>query len=70
MEKRSQEIQPLPPVLTLPRVADLAGVSRRTVREWVRTGKLTASRMQEKGSARLYFETSEVLRALGVGDKC
>lgn len=67
MGEKVTGIEQLPPVLTVARVADIAGVSRRTVREWVRTGKLPATRMQSNGSARLYFETAKVLRALGVG---
>jgi excisionase family DNA binding protein len=66
MQKNGAEIEKLPPVLTVARVADIAGVSRRTVRLWVKEGKLPATKMQSNGSARLYFETAMVLRALGV----
>ena len=68
MQKNVKVIEALPPVLTVARVADIAGVSRRQVREWVRMGRLSASRMQANGSARLYFKTVDVLRALGVDD--
>lgn len=64
MQKKSGDIEKLPPVLTVARVAAIAGVSRRTVRQWVADGKLPAKRMQQNGSARLYFDTEAVLRAL------
>ena len=67
MEKKGVEIEKLPPVLTLARVAEIAGVSRRTVRWWVKSGKLEASRgPTHNGSARLYFDTRVVLKAMGV----
>ena len=66
MPKNDIPIEKLPPVLTLKRVAEIAGVSRRTVRQWVSNGKLIATRMQNNGSARLYFDTRDVLRVLGI----
>lgn len=66
MKKSGVEIERLPPILTVARVAEIAGVARRTVRDWARRGRLPASRMTANGSARLYFKTVDVLRALGV----
>jgi len=63
VQKSEAEIEKLPPVLTLKRVAEIAGVSRQQVRAWVKNGKLSATRAQVNG--RLYFDTAVVLRALG-----
>jgi predicted site-specific integrase-resolvase len=64
MQENCDHIEKLPPVLTLARVAEIAGVSRKTVRRWMRAGLLTPNRMQQGGSAKNYFNTAEVLRAL------
>lgn len=68
MRKTSVDVETLPAILTLERVAELAQVKPRTVRDWVRKSRLKAGRMHGGGSAKLYFNTKEVLRLLGVED--
>lgn len=64
MQKNEAEIQKLPPLLTVPRVADIAGVSRRTVRQWHKDGLIRGERVPAGGLLR--FDTVEVLRFLGI----
>ncbi len=59
-------IEKLPPILTVSRAADVAGVSRRTVRRWVLTGKLKASRIEQSGTSAIRIETRTLLRLLGI----
>lgn len=65
MQKIGTEIEKLPPVLTVARVADIMGTSRRHVRDLVKQKKLRTTK-QQLGNGRLYFDTTEVLKALGV----
>ena len=65
-QKNTPLIEPLPTLLTIPRVAALAHVSRRTVRRWAAAGKLTPIRQEQSGSSKVLFDTRQVLKALGV----
>jgi len=62
MQKTNDSIEKLPPVITLKRVAEIAGTSRRTIRRWVRSGRLEANRVT--GGGQLYFDTAQVLALL------
>lgn len=65
-EKAARQVEKLPEIITIARAAEVAGVSRRTVREWVRTGKVESARAhQGRGSARITIDTRSLLRLLG-----
>lgn len=66
-KKRGDEVEKLPPVLTVKRAAELAGRSRRTIRRWARENAIEAHRpFDGRGSALLYIKTRSLLRLLGV----
>jgi excisionase family DNA binding protein len=56
-------IENLPPVLTLKRAAEVAGVSRLTVRRWVREGALLANR-HAQGGAQVMIDTRSLLQRI------
>ena len=59
-------IQELPPWMSDQRTADLAAVSRPTVRRWIREGLIEAYRPRDAGSARVLVDTKSLLLMLGV----
>jgi excisionase family DNA binding protein len=52
-------IEPLPPILNVKQVCDLAGVSESTVRRAIRAGHLQGSRI---GGRTLRFTTEDIRR--------
>ncbi len=59
-------IQKLLPALSVERAAELAAVSRPTIRRWIREERLAAYRSRDAGSARVLIDTRSLLRALGI----
>lgn len=59
-------VESLPPWLSVERAAELAAVSRPTVRRWVREGRITAYRPSDRGSSRSLIDTRSLLRMLGI----
>lgn len=66
VEKDGVQIEKLPAVIGIARAAEIAGVSRRTVRRWISGGRLPASRVLAGGSSRVFISTRALLRVLGV----
>jgi predicted site-specific integrase-resolvase len=64
-DKPVDDIEKLPPALTLARAAEVAGRSRRTMRRWVRQGIVQGHRPMG-GKTLLYIDTRSLLRLLGV----
>lgn len=66
-KKARAEIRKLDPVLTIARAAEVAGVSRRTIRYWIKAKDLKSSRPDwQAGSSRVLVDTRSLLGLLGV----
>lgn len=67
-KKRGDEVEKLPPVLTVKRAAEVAGRSRRTIRRWAAEGLIKSDRpFDGRGSALLYIHTRSLLRLIAPG---
>lgn len=65
-EKTGVQVEKLPAVLTLARAAEVAGVSRRTLRRWIKAGLLDAGRPVRNGSSPVRIDARSLMKLLGV----
>ncbi len=59
-------IEKLPPMVSVERAAELAAVTKWTIRRWIHKKQLKVYRSSECGSARTLIDTRSLLRYLGM----
>lgn len=60
----SELVSHLPPLVPAKDAADFLGTTTRTLRRWVRVGRITVLRTDNAGSGRVLIPRSEIARLL------